>query len=66
MKKIFKTILFGWLSCVAFFHSFNILHGMEKGRTFPHQAFPALKDGRAISLKDYLGQKVVLHIFASW
>ena len=33
---------------------------------FPDLALPALEDGRPASIRDYRGQKVILHVFASW
>ena len=36
------------------------------GKPFPELVFPLLKDGSAASLTQLRGQKVVLHIFASW
>lgn len=41
-------------------------HGFENGVAFPKQAFPSLQDGEPISISDYRGEKVVLHVFASW
>jgi len=36
------------------------------GVHFPNIELPALSDGTLRSVSDYLGQKVILHIFASW
>jgi len=36
------------------------------GEPFPVLRFPALEDGRALSVTSFRGQKLVLHIFASW
>ena len=40
--------------------------GFEVGQPFPTLAFPALDDGRPRSIADFRGQKVILHVFASW
>lgn len=40
--------------------------GFEVGAPFPPVAFPSLEDGRPMSLADFRGQKVILHVFASW
>jgi len=40
--------------------------GFEVGEPFPNIAFPALEDGRPRSIADFRGQKVILHVFASW
>jgi len=38
----------------------------QVGQPFPDLTLPALDDGRPASMRDYRGQKVVLHVFASW
>ena len=38
----------------------------REGEFFPVRAFPSLKDGRPMSIADFRGKKVILHIFASW
>ena len=40
--------------------------GFEVGQPFSTLAFPALEDGRPRSIADFRGQKVILHVFASW
>ncbi|MEE9230333.1 MAG: hypothetical protein V3U86_06475, partial [Acidobacteriota bacterium] len=40
--------------------------GFEIGQKFPDIVFPALEGERPLSLADFRGQKVLLHIFASW
>jgi hypothetical protein len=39
---------------------------LEAGQPFPEIVLPALDDGRPMSIADFRGQKVVLHVFASW
>ncbi len=39
---------------------------IEVGRPFPDLALPAADDGRRLSIADFRGSKVVLHVFASW
>ena len=41
-------------------------HGFEVGTPFPTLSLPSLDDGRPASIADFRGQKVILHIFASW
>ncbi len=36
------------------------------GRPFPDLTLPALEDGKPVSIRDFRGQKLILHIFASW
>ena len=39
---------------------------LEVGQPFPDLTFTPLEGGDAVSLERYRGQKVVLHVFASW
>ncbi len=36
------------------------------GRPFPNLVLPALDGGRAMSIADFRGKQVILHVFASW
>ena len=36
------------------------------GRPFPDLTFPSAEDGRPMSLAQFRGRKVLLHVFASW
>ena len=38
----------------------------QEGDVFPEIRLPSLKDGSPMSVADFRGQKLVLHIFASW
>ncbi len=40
--------------------------GFEVGQPFPTLSFPALEDGRPRSIADFRGQRIILHVFASW
>ena len=40
--------------------------GFEVGQPFPDLVLPSAEDGRPMSLADFRGQKLILHIFASW
>ena len=44
----------------------RIVPGLEPGTPFPHLTLPAIEDGRPMSVADFHGQKVLLHIWASW
>lgn len=39
---------------------------LEVGQPFPDLAFPSMEDGAPMSIADFRGQKVILHVFASW
>jgi len=36
------------------------------GEPFPSLVLPSLADGKPLSLAQFRGEKVILHIFASW
>lgn len=36
------------------------------GQPFPSLELPSLRDGRRASVKDYRGNKLMLHVWASW
>ena len=40
--------------------------GFRVGEPFPDLVLPSLEDGKPLSLARFRGQKVILHIFASW
>jgi hypothetical protein len=40
--------------------------GFQVGQAFPTLSLPSVEDGRPLSLADFRGKKVILHIFASW
>ena len=40
--------------------------GFDPGTPFPTTAFPSLADGSPMSVADFRGKRLVLHIFASW
>jgi hypothetical protein len=41
-------------------------HPFVEGEPFPSLMLPSLKDGRPVSLTEFRGRKLVLHVFASW
>ena len=40
--------------------------GFEVGQPFSTLSFPALEDGRPRSIAEFRGQRIILHVFASW
>ena len=38
----------------------------EVGQRFPDLRLPTLEEGVSRSISDYRGEKVLLHVFASW
>jgi hypothetical protein len=41
-------------------------HPFRVDTPFPTISLPSLEDGRPASIADFRGQKVILHVFASW
>ena len=39
---------------------------IAEGKPFPAIVLPELSDGHPASIADFRGEKVVLHVFASW
>lgn len=39
---------------------------LEIGQPFPDIAFPSMEDGSPMSIASFRGQKIILHVFASW
>jgi hypothetical protein len=39
---------------------------LEEGKSFPDIVLPSIEDGRPMSIRDFRGEKVILHVFASW
>ena len=44
----------------------NAAEPIEVGRPFPIIVLPALDDDRPLTIRDFRGEKVILHVFASW
>jgi hypothetical protein len=40
--------------------------GLAPGQAFPTVALPALDGDHPMSVADFRGRKVILHVFASW
>lgn len=39
---------------------------IKKGEPFPDLVLPSMEDGSPTSIRDFRGQRVMLHVFASW
>jgi len=39
---------------------------LKEDQAFPVLALPSLADGKALSIEDFRGRKIALHVFASW
>jgi hypothetical protein len=66
MRTINNSLLFHSILSALFFMLTGMSHGFEKGAPFPGLSFPSLENGKPVSIEHYSGEKVVLHVFASW
>ncbi len=39
---------------------------LKEGQAFPALVLPSLDDGKPLSIADFHGRKIALHVFASW
>ncbi len=39
---------------------------LKVGQAFPALVLPSLDEGAALSIADFRGRKIALHVFASW
>ena len=39
---------------------------LKEGQAFPTLVLPSLDDGKPLSIADFHGRKIALHVFASW
>ena len=55
-----------WLAIVLISTPAASATELEVGKPFPNLVLPSLDDGSASSVSDFRGQKLILHIWASW
>ena len=65
MKKIIALLGTLFLSTNAG-AQLSLPGSIAEGKPFPDVLLPALVGGRPASIADFRGNKVVLHVFASW
>ena len=65
MRQSLICLFFASLILVTLQH-LNAQPKFKVGDVFPNIPFPSLHGGVADSIGNYFGQKLVLHIFASW
>ena len=63
MVKVATSLLAGFLAATTLAASGPEL---QVGDRFPDLMLPALDDGRPLRVSDFRGQKLILHVFASW
>ena len=39
---------------------------LQEGQAFPVLVLPSLDNGKPLSIEDFRGRKIALHVFASW
>ena len=42
------------------------LDTIQVGQAFPHLVLPTIDTGEPLSVADFRGEKLILHLFASW
>ncbi len=60
---LFLLLTMGFLAAAAYGSSTDEL---KSGVPFPRLVLPSIEDGSPMSIADFRGQKVILHIWASW
>jgi hypothetical protein len=61
-KQLLSALLLGFCSMNAA----EPAAAIGVGKPFPNIVLPTLNEGRPMSIADFRGKKVLLHIFASW
>ncbi|MFQ5677508.1 MAG: hypothetical protein ACE5G1_16585 [bacterium] len=61
-----KITLLCFLPISVLISTANAQVPFKVGDLFPTINLPSLADGQAASIQDYRGQKIILHVFASW
>ena len=65
-RKMQRPIL---LSCLVFGMGVSLARGgisLNEGEPLPDFKLPAAGDGKLMSVSDFRGSKLMLHLFASW
>jgi len=60
------TILCGASPSTARAQSSLPAPGFQPGQQFPEVVLPSLEDGQPMSITQFHGKKLILHVFASW
>lgn len=68
MRKMQRRLWIGCLAWLLYASAMNAQSSslIQEGETFPSLWFPSMTDGVPQHLEQWRGQKVVLHLFASW
>ena len=66
MKIAFKVVVTVFFLVMAVAPVTSAAPRFEVGQPFPDLVLPSIEDGTPMSIADFRGQKLVLHVFASW
>jgi len=55
-----------FLFLLAMTASAQSAYRIQVGEPFPDLLLPSLDDGKPLSVSNFRGEKVILHVFASW
>ena len=64
--SVFTHIIFDEIQTVEASPSDAGTYELKVGQPFPNLVLPSISDGSPLSLAAFRGQKVILHIWASW
>ena len=65
MKTNFLIFMFGALVSLTFATTLSAKE-LVIGEAFPNISLPSLEEGEPLSISDFRGEKVLLHVWASW
>ena len=66
MLRATSATLFGALAALTLMTVSAPAADFGEGKRFPEIVFPRAADGEPASVNQYLGQKIMMHVFASW
>ena len=66
VRKVFPALAISGLAAMACFTPTAASADLKEGQAFPPLVLPSLDEGKALSIADFRGRKIALHVFASW
>jgi hypothetical protein len=64
--RVFSAFAFPLLAWLPGITPAGASSDLKEGHAFPTLVLPSLDDGAALSIADFRGRKLALHVFASW
>ena len=66
VKKVFPALTISALAAMLCVTPTAASADLKEGQAFPTLVLPSLDQGKALSIVDFRGRKIALHVFASW